>query len=100
MLPTVILGIITHRIKWNPIMKIIGFLLCDQFGCKRKIRILTMVDRVIQQGSAQVLSPIFEKQISDNGSGFRPKKRDYKIVVEVTALGRFRSIKVKDNSVN
>lgn len=40
----------------------------------RKLGIPTVVDRVIQQGIAQVLSPIFEKQFSDNSYGFRPKR--------------------------
>ena len=40
---------------------------------KRKLGIPTVVDRVIQQAIAQVLTPIFEKQFSDNSYGFRPK---------------------------
>jgi group II intron reverse transcriptase/maturase len=34
----------------------------------------TVVDRVIQQATAQVLSPIYEKQFSKNSYGFRPKR--------------------------
>jgi len=34
----------------------------------------TVVDRVIQQAIAQVLSPIFERQFSDNSFGFRPNR--------------------------
>ncbi|MDO9534183.1 MAG: group II intron reverse transcriptase/maturase [Bacillota bacterium] len=41
-------------------------------GKKRKLGIPTVVDRVIQQAIAQVLTPIFEKQFSDNSYGFRP----------------------------
>ncbi len=41
---------------------------------KRKLGIPTAVDRVIQQAIAQVLTPIFEKQFSDNSYGFRPKR--------------------------
>ncbi len=41
---------------------------------KRKLGIPTVVDRVIQQAIAQVLTPIFEKQFSDNSYGFRPKR--------------------------
>jgi group II intron reverse transcriptase/maturase len=33
-----------------------------------------VVDRVIQQAIAQILSPIFEKQFSENSYGFRPKR--------------------------
>ena len=40
----------------------------------RKLGIPTVVDRVIQQAIAQVLSPIYEKQFSENSYGFRPKR--------------------------
>ena len=43
-------------------------------GKKRNLGIPTVVDRVIQQAIAQVLTPIFEKQFSDNSYGFRPKR--------------------------
>lgn len=33
-----------------------------------------MVDRVVQQAITQVLTPIFEKQFSDNSFGFRPER--------------------------
>ncbi|WP_425465536.1 hypothetical protein [Paenibacillus hemerocallicola] len=33
-----------------------------------------MADRVIQQAIAQVLTPIYEKQFSENSFGFRPKR--------------------------
>jgi len=43
-------------------------------GKKRNLGIPTVVDRVIQQAIAQTLTPIFEKQFSDNSYGFRPKR--------------------------
>jgi group II intron reverse transcriptase/maturase len=43
-------------------------------GKKRNLGIPTVVDRVIQQAIAQVLTPIYEKQFSDNSYGFRPKR--------------------------
>lgn len=43
-------------------------------GKTRKLGIPT-VDRLIQQAICQVLSPIFEKQFSNNSFGFRPKRR-------------------------
>ena len=43
-------------------------------GGKRLLGIPTVVDRVIQQAIAQVLSPIFEVQFSANSYGFRPGK--------------------------
>ena len=36
----------------------------------RKLGIPTVVDRVVQQAIAQVFTPIFEKQFSDNSFGF------------------------------
>ncbi|MFD0698744.1 group II intron reverse transcriptase/maturase, partial [Paenibacillus sp. GCM10027628] len=43
-------------------------------GKKRNLGIPTVVDRVIQQAIAQVLTPIYEKQFSENSFGFRPKR--------------------------
>jgi group II intron reverse transcriptase/maturase len=43
-------------------------------GKTRKLGIPTVVDRLIQQAITQILSPIFEKQFSDNSFGFRPKR--------------------------
>ena len=41
---------------------------------KRNLGIPTVVDRVIQQAIAQILSPVYEKQFSSNSYGFRPKR--------------------------
>jgi group II intron reverse transcriptase/maturase len=43
-------------------------------GKKRQLGIPTVVDRVIQQAIAQVLTPIYEKQFSDSSYGFRPNR--------------------------
>lgn len=48
---------------------------------KRLLGIPTVLDRVIQQAIAQVLSPIFKKQFSETSYGFRPK-RDAKQAIE------------------
>ena len=40
----------------------------------RRLGIPTVVDRVIQQAIAQILSPIYEKQFSENSYGFRPRR--------------------------
>jgi RNA-directed DNA polymerase len=47
---------------------------------KRNLGIPTVVDRVIQQAMAQILSPIFEKQFSDNSYGFRPKRSAHQAI--------------------
>lgn len=41
-------------------------------GGVRLLGIPTVLDRVIQQAIAQVLSPIYEREFSDNSYGFRP----------------------------
>jgi len=43
-------------------------------GKKRNLGIPTVVDRVVQQAIAQVLTPIYEKQFSENSYGFRSKR--------------------------
>src|SRR5690242_998007 len=46
-------------------------------GKKRQLGIPTVVDRVVQQAIAQVLSPIYEKQFSESSYGFRPKRNSH-----------------------
>jgi group II intron reverse transcriptase/maturase len=43
-------------------------------GKMRKLGIPTVVDRVVQQAMAQILSPMFEPQFSETSYGFRPKR--------------------------
>lgn len=43
-------------------------------GKKRQLGIPTVVDRLVQQSISQVLSPLYERQFSDNSFGFRPKR--------------------------
>lgn len=43
-------------------------------GKTRKLGIPTVVDRLIQQAICQVLTPIFERQFSENSFGFRPQR--------------------------
>ncbi len=56
-----------------------------------KLCISTIIDRVIQQAIAQVLSPIYEKTFSDYSYGFRPKRNDRQAVrkaSEYVVMGR------------
>ena len=46
----------------------------DDGRSKRPLGIPTVIDRLIQQAIAQVLSPIFEQQFHENSYGFRPKR--------------------------
>lgn len=52
---------------------------------KRSLGIPSVVDRVIQQATAQVLSPTFEKQFSPQSYGFRPKRSAHKAVKQCQA---------------
>ena len=46
-------------------------------GKKRLLGIPTVIDRVVQQAIAQVLSPVFEETFSDNSFGFRPGRNQH-----------------------
>lgn len=49
-------------------------------GQKRELGIPTVVDRVIQQAIAQVLTPLYEPQFSNHSYGFRPKRNAHQAV--------------------
>jgi RNA-directed DNA polymerase len=49
-------------------------------GGVRLLGIPTVVDRVIQQAIAQVLSPIYEREFTDNSYGFRPGRTAHQAV--------------------
>lgn len=53
---------------------------------KRSLGIPSVVDRVIQQAMAQVLSPTFEKQFSPQSYGFRPNRSAHKAVKQCQAF--------------
>ena len=51
-------------------------------GGRRLLGIPTVVDRVIQQAMAQVLSPIYEREFSDHSYGFRPGKSAKQVILK------------------
>ena len=55
-------------------------------GGKRQLGIPTVVDRVIQQAIAQVLTPIFDPTFSDNSFGFRPNRNGQQAVKQVQSI--------------
>lgn len=55
-------------------------------GKKRNLGIPTVMDRIIQQAMVQVLSPIYEKQFSDNSFGFRPGRSCEKAVIKALEM--------------
>ena len=66
-------------------------------GGKRKLGIPTVIDRVIQQAVAQILSPIFDPEFSESSFGFRPKRSAHdavKAVREHISRGNSTAIEV------
>jgi len=55
-------------------------------GGKRQLGIPTVIDRVIQQAIAQVLTPIFDPTFSDNSFGFRPYRNGQQAVKQVQSI--------------
>lgn len=55
-------------------------------GGKRQLGIPTITDRVIQQAIAQVLTPIFDPDFSDNSFGFRPNRNGQQAVKQVQSI--------------
>ena len=49
-------------------------------GGKRQLGIPTVIDRMIQQAMAQVLSPIFEATFTNSSYGFRPGKNGHQAI--------------------
>jgi RNA-directed DNA polymerase len=54
-------------------------------GGVRLLGIPTVIDRMIQQGIAQVLSPIFEKEFSNHSYGFRPGRNAHQAIEQARA---------------
>jgi len=52
-------------------------------GGQRQLGIPTIIDRVIQQAIAQVLTPIFDPTFSNNSFGFRPNRNGQQAVKQV-----------------
>ena len=55
-------------------------------GGKRQLGIPTITDRVIQQAIAQVLTPIFDPDFSENSFGFRPNRNGQQAVKQVQGI--------------
>jgi RNA-directed DNA polymerase len=55
-------------------------------GGKRQLGIPTVLDRIIQQAIAQVLTPLFDPFFSVNSFGFRPNKNAQQAVLQVNEI--------------
>jgi len=51
-------------------------------GSKRMLGIPTVVDRLIQQGISQILTPIYEPEFSDHSYGFRPGRNAHQALIK------------------
>lgn len=52
-------------------------------GGKRQLGIPSVIDRVIQQAIAQVLTPVFDPEFSTNSFGFRPRRNAQQAVKQI-----------------
>jgi RNA-directed DNA polymerase len=55
-------------------------------GGKRMLGIPTVMDRVIQQAIAQVLTPIFDPTLSESSFGFRPGRNAHQAIGQVQTI--------------
>jgi group II intron reverse transcriptase/maturase len=49
-------------------------------GGKRQLGVPTVIDRMVQQATVQVLQPIFEQTFSESSYGFRPKRNAHQAI--------------------
>ena len=67
-------------------------------GGYRMLGIPTVLDRVIQQAIAQILSPFYETQFSDHSYGYRPNRSSHGAIIEMhqSAINKTKPCHVVD----
>ncbi len=80
--PAIRQALIDGRYQPQPVRRV---LIPKPGGGERALGIPSVIDRVIQQAIAQVMTPIFDPQFSESSFGFRPKRSAHGAIKQVQA---------------